>query len=653
MKRYLLLFLLLTGTAFADSFEYPLPVKTSMGSSDWVRIVSSSGTSSNISFANFLTAIGGGGGSGTITTGTSQSPGLNLSASGSAMVLTGTPVTFSGTANPAQVGINSLIDLSGTGSDGSYSSKAFWVDADGTHGSGVGIGYGATGWDGVSIGAHSNSPWQGTAVGLSAYANGGIAIGQNAYVAGGSGKNGALGNNALVYGDTSSGDTWEIGDGTATMTNALHFHGIVLMDGSGVVYTSGRRTSPSIDLSGTGYNASAAFSIDTTGAYDASFSMGTNANGSGEGIALGYYADGHYLGCSLGTFTNGSNLGVALGFNVDGHGTGNVAIGSGNGDAITGAVIPNGMTYTVELGSGTATLGGGLNFRGHPVMDASGNLLGFATYLTGTAPAATYSGSTGAVTYNNVNNRPNVMIMSGSNYGPINGGPEPTAPCNAGTLVTTGTLNRAYGSFQYSIITTSGTLISPINGVSGAELTVWVNNTSGSTKTLSLDSNILLPSDAGLSLPKTLTAGNMYVVKLWYNGTKWMLISLMGGFPATSITTGGSYTGGAATTIATAPYNAGTTAVTGTFNCINSLFQQSTISTSGTIAAPINGSTGTQLTLWVTSTTTQTIGLASSILVPSESGLILPKTLTANKLYIMKLWYNGTAWMLVSLEGGF
>jgi hypothetical protein len=42
-----------------------------------------------------------------------------------------------------------------------------------------------------------------------------------------------------------------------------------------------------------------------------------------------------------------------------------------------------------------------------------------------------------------------------------------------------------------------------------------------------------------------------------------------------------------------------------------------------------------------------------SILLPSDSALSLPKTLTANKLYIVLLKDSGTNWMLSSLVGGF
>ena len=101
-----------------------------------------------------------------------------------------------------------------------------------------------------------------------------------------------------------------------------------------------------------------------------------------------------------------------------------------------------------------------------------------------------------------------------------------------------------------------------------------------------------------------------------------------------------------------APYSAG---VLGTLDRANGELQAATVSTSGTLSAPLNGSAGLQLTAWITvsGSTNRSLGFSSSIKIPSDSYLTLPKTLTAGKLYIVKLWHDGTNWMLISLEGGF
>lgn len=42
-------------------------------------------------------------------------------------------------------------------------------------------------------------------------------------------------------------------------------------------------------------------------------------------------------------------------------------------------------------------------------------------------------------------------------------------------------------------------------------------------------SGISIPSDSGISLPKTLTDGNLYVVQIIWSGTIWMLVTVIGG----------------------------------------------------------------------------------------------------------------------------
>ena len=52
----------------------------------------------------------------------------------------------------------------------------------------------------------------------------------------------------------------------------------------------------------------------------------------------------------------------------------------------------------------------------------------------------------------------------------------------------------------------------------------------GSSLTFNIDAAILLPSDSGLTLPKTFTSTKTYIVQFEYNGTDWMLVSLVGGY---------------------------------------------------------------------------------------------------------------------------
>lgn len=100
-------------------------------------------------------------------------------------------------------------------------------------------------------------------------------------------------------------------------------------------------------------------------------------------------------------------------------------------------------------------------------------------------------------------------------------------PYNAGTNSEVVVLDRANGIFQMLSITNNVTLDAPLGGSIGKELRLWLltNNTNSLTMT-----NISLPSDSGLTWPKTLVSNTLYVILLKHTGTKWMLNSLVGGY---------------------------------------------------------------------------------------------------------------------------
>ena len=54
----------------------------------------------------------------------------------------------------------------------------------------------------------------------------------------------------------------------------------------------------------------------------------------------------------------------------------------------------------------------------------------------------------------------------------------------------------------------------------------------------------------------------------------------------------------------------------------------------------------------ITPTGNQSLEL-SSIVVPSDSAITFPKTLTGGKLYVVQITYSGSFWMLTSLVGGY
>jgi len=102
--------------------------------------------------------------------------------------------------------------------------------------------------------------------------------------------------------------------------------------------------------------------------------IGYCAYGDSKGAALGYYAYGYSQGAALGYGANGYSYGVAIGYNTYAPGTGNVAIGGSDGTMTNSATVPDGWTYTAEIGPGTATLQGGLSFRGMGICDSNGVL---------------------------------------------------------------------------------------------------------------------------------------------------------------------------------------------------------------------------------------------------------------------------------------
>lgn len=104
-----------------------------------------------------------------------------------------------------------------------------------------------------------------------------------------------------------------------------------------------------------------------------------------------------------------------------------------------------------------------------------------------------------------------------------------------------------------------------------------------------------------------------------------------------------------------APFDVGTQAGSITLNRANGVIQKMVINNTTTILSPSGGTEGLQLKLWVTPTTnSQSFSVdTSSILIPTDSAISFPKTLTQDKLYIMLFQHNGTNWMLNSLIGGY
>lgn len=111
-----------------------------------------------------------------------------------------------------------------------------------------------------------------------------------------------------------------------------------------------------------------------------------------------------------------------------------------------------------------------------------------------------------------------------------------------------------------------------------------------------------------------------------------------------------------------APYNIGS-GVTGNIevNFGNGKFQKVTLSgstlTRSITPPPTSGAEGSFLSLRVTSNSLgsypRTLNMDTGIVIPSDSLLTLPKTLTAGKSYMAKMYYNGSNWELLSFIGGY
>lgn len=72
-----------------------------------------------------------------------------------------------------------------------------------------------------------------------------------------------------------------------------------------------------------------------------------------------------------------------------------------------------------------------------------------------------------------------------------------------------------------------------------------------------------------------------------------------------------------------------------------------------THALPASPAAGDKAKYYIKPTGDKTLDFATEILKPTDSGLTLPKTMTSGKTYVVLMEYNGTAWMLVSLVGGY
>jgi len=99
---------------------------------------------------------------------------------------------------------------------------------------------------------------------------------------------------------------------------------------------------------------------------------------------------------------------------------------------------------------------------------------------------------------------------------------------DAGNITGATSINFANGAFQKATMTRSVTL--NVTGGSpsyGSSIELWIE---GNGDGLSMHGDIIIPSDSLIVFPKTMNNGEVYILKLKYNGSDWMLVSLVGGF---------------------------------------------------------------------------------------------------------------------------
>lgn len=107
-------------------------------------------------------------------------------------------------------------------------------------------------------------------------------------------------------------------------------------------------------------------------------------------------------------------------------------------------------------------------------------------------------------------------------------------PYDAGSAIT-GDIAVDFNNGDFQKLTLTGATVArefgiPTNGVDGDNLTLRIKSAAGVERTLTMNAGIIIPSDSGISWPKTLEGGKMYLLRLHNMDTSWCLISFVGGY---------------------------------------------------------------------------------------------------------------------------
>lgn len=226
-------------------------------------------------------------------------------------------------------------------------------------------------------------------------------------------------------------------------------------------------------------------------AHTAGASAGRFAYSYNEGVALGYFADGHDHGSSIGKDSIAFSYGAAFGLTANGKDSGaafgygsvgtNLGTAFGEGSYATGEGsfsigrraklgAANYVLPTGQLGMGTNSTDGSLQFRSYPVIDASGALYQArlpATVLTNTSSGVTLAAAN--LTLSPVLSSP-FITGAASIVGGISG-----TITNSATITNSGVWNFSGLITNFGATVNYGQHRWGVGGASGAILTVTSN----------------------------------------------------------------------------------------------------------------------------------------------------------------------------------
>ena len=118
---------------------------------------------------------------------------------------------------------------------------------------------------------------------------------------------------------------------------------------------------------------------------------------------------------------------------------------------------------------------------------------------------------------------------TGSAYVAV-GAAAPSTPHDLSYIWGTVNLDWQNGELQKAMMDGGTTILFPITDPAppeGRKLVLWLV---GCGDNIELDETVKLPSDSSFSGTKALTNGKRYVIQFQFDGTNWMLTSLVGGY---------------------------------------------------------------------------------------------------------------------------